>query len=243
MKVQLEHVPASTLDSLKSMLAQGGPGRGAVLHRPSLRWLGIMGGISAAAGLLGIVVTASMMNDPNIKAWVSMIAGAITILFLLYAFAAARDHVLRRRHGLGAFILVTPCNLVRCWGGHLPIEFFRLKEATEYKTTQEYDEKQRYKGRRFRFLFGKQAVDFVVADPKEIAALDEVAEWAKAKGRGESLPDVPGAQLPDLMPAAPEAQESGLVRGLLDPRSEFWLLMGALLIVGVLVAIIASRRR
>ncbi len=202
-----------------------------------------MGGISAAAGALGITITASLANDPNMKPWVPAISGAITLLFLLYAFAAARDHLLRRRHGLGAFILATPTNLVRCWGGHLPLEFFRLKDATEYKTSQEYDEKQRHKGRRFRFSFGKQGVDFLVSDPKEIAALDEVADWARAKGRGEALPDVPGAQLPDLVPAAPEAHENWLLRGLLDPRSEFWLLMGALLIAGVLVAIVASRRR
>lgn len=242
MKVHLDHVPESTSELFKKALAQGGPGRGAVFHRPSLRWMGIMGGISSVMGILGVLITFSMAHDPQFKPWVPLLAGLITSLFLLYAFVVGRDVLMRRSHGLGAFILVTPTNVVRCWGGHWPLEFFRLKDATEYKTTQEYDEKQRHKGRRFRFVFGKHVVDFLVTQPQEIAALDEVAEWARAKGRGEALPDVPGAQLPDLMPAAPEAQENGLLRGVLDPRSEFWLLMGALLILGAIVAIIASRR-
>lgn len=242
MKVHAAQVPRSTLDTLRQILIQGGPGRGAVLHRPSLRWQTIMGAIAAALGILGIFIATSMAGDPHLRPWGPVISGGLTALFLLYAVASLRDHLLRHREGLGAFILVTPINVVRCWGAHWPLEFHRLKEATEFKTVQEYDGKQNYKGRRYRFAFGKQVVDFLVTDPQAVNDLDEVTELAKAKGRGEALPDFPGAQIPDLVPNGPESQEGILMRTFLNPRSEFWLLMGALLCGALIIAIVASRR-
>ena len=241
MKVHFDQVPRSTLDILRQILIQGGPGPGAVLHRPSLRWQTILGAIAAVLGVFGIFLAASMAEDPRLQPWGPVISGGLSALFLLYAMAALRDHLLRRREGLDAFVLVTPTNVVRCWGAHWHLEFHRLKDATEFKTVQEYDEKQNHKGRRFRFGFGKQVVDFLVADPQVVSDLDEVTELAKAQGRGEALPDLPGAKIPDLMPPGPESQEGFLMRIFLNPRSEFWLVMAALLCVALIIAIMASR--
>lgn len=241
MKVAFEHLPSSTLESLRQMLSKGGPGRGALLHRPSLRWQTILGWIAAAVGAVGISIAVSMAGDERMRPWGPVISGGVSGLFLLYAIAALRDRFLRRRHGLDAFILVTPTNVVRCWGAHQPLEFHRLKDATAFKTFQEYDQKQRYKGRKFRFAFNKQVVEFLVSDPKRVSDLDEVVELGRAKGRGEPVADFPGARIPDLMPAAPETQQGFLMQVFMNPRSEFWMAVGALVCLGILIGIIASR--
>ena len=242
MKVHIDQLPVSTLETLRQSLTKGGPGRGAVLHRPSVRWQVVMGSFTLALGVLGITITISMAADPRMQPWGPVVSGGLSGLFLLYAAAALRDHLLRRRQGLDAFILITPTNLVRCWGAHLPLEFHRVKDATEYKTFQEYDQKQNHKGRRYRFAFGKQVVDFLVSDPRVVSEMDEVAELARTKGKGETLPDLPGTRIPDLMPTGPAAEEGFLMRTFLNPRSEFWLATGALLCLATIIAIVASRR-
>ena len=242
MKVRFDQVPRSTLDTLRHLVIQGGPGRGAVLHRPSFQWQTTLGIVALALGALGIWITQSMLTDQHVPPWAPPVCGGVSALFLLFGIASIRDHFLRRREGLDAFILVTPINVVRCWGAHWPLEFHRLKDATEYKTVQEYDEKQNHKGRRFRFAFGKQVVDFLVSDPQVVSSLDEVTELAKAKGKGEALPDLPGVGIPDLMPPGPETEDGVFMRIFLNPRSEFWLFVGAMVCLALIIGVIASRR-
>ncbi len=242
MLVATENLPSTTLDHFRSLLAKDRPRGGVALYRPSFRWQTILEWVALALAVLGFVITAAAASDPGTPRWVTLTGGGVSALFLLYAIAAMRDHLLRRSQGLDAFILVTPSHLVRCWGAHMPLELHRLGDATDFKSFQDYDQKQRYKGRKFRFVFHKEVVEFLVSDPACVAEVDEMVNLARAKGRGERLPDFPTAGLSELIPTLPQTHQGILMRAFMNPRSEFWAAVGALVCVAILVGIIASRR-
>ncbi len=167
----------------------------------------------------------------------------MSLLGLTYGLVALAEFVRSRRAELQPFLLVTPGNLVECRGSRRPLAVHRLADATEFHKVEQYN-RTRWTGMAYQFVFGgtKESAHIVLKDRQQIAALDEVLSLARAKGRGEQLPDWPGAHEPDLQIPQPEsAPQKTFLDQVLDPASPLWVAVGAALIVAVIVIFTIGR--
>lgn len=237
MKRHASDLPPPALALLREAVAKGGLGPDTFFQRPHQRWL-IWAAILTLLGAVAVTVgiwAAGQANDTPLGG-VAVMAVA-DLLLLLYALAAWRDILFRRREGLDAFVLVTPAHILRCWGPHLPLDLYRLAQATSFKHVHEYDQRQNYQGRKFTFTFEDQGhIDVLVPREEDAQRLDYVLDLARAKGRGERVPLPPGSDAFDFHSPGPDP--TGMAGHLLNPRSEFWIATGAILCIGCIVAVV-----
>jgi hypothetical protein len=245
MQVCLQNLPAEARERLAAAQRQGGFGRGSFFLSRPRRWLVWMGLIALAVGglCLAVIVSMLMAGDPALKRWDGLILAVLALLGLAYGLVALAEFVRARRAELQPFLLVTPANLVECRGSHRPLAAHRLADATEFHKVEQYNRTQ-WTGMAYGFVFGqtKESAHFALKDRQQIAALDEVLSLAQAKGKGQPLPDWPGAREPELqIPASESAPRKNLWDPLFDPASPFWVLTAVVVIVAGIAICIVTR--
>ncbi|MGO8703429.1 MAG: hypothetical protein ACLQVA_06390 [Candidatus Brocadiia bacterium] len=243
MQVWHQHLPAEVCERLASAQRQGGFGRGSFFLSRSRRWPFWMGLIVLAVAGVCLAMAVSMRHDPTLSQWwYCLIPAALGLLGVTYGLVALAEFVRSRRAELQPFLLVTPGNLVECRGSHRPLAVHRLVDATEFHKVEQFN-RTRWTGIAYDFVFGgtKESARIVLKDRQQIAALDEVLSLAQAKGRGQPLPDWPGAREPDLQIPAPDSPpRKSFLDQVLDPASPLWIAVAALLLA-VLVLLIFTR--
>ena len=243
MQVCHRHLPAEARERLAAAQRQGGFGRGSFFITRPRRWLVWMGLIALAVGglCLAVIVSMVMAGDPALKHWDGLIPAVLALLGLTYGFVALAEFVRARRAELQPFLLVTPANLVECRGSHRPLAVHRLADATEFHKVEQYHRTQ-WTGMAYGFVFGqtRESAHFVLKDRQQIAALDEVLSLAQAKGKGQPLPDWPGACEPELqIPASESAPRKNFLDQFLDPASPFWVATAvAAIVAGIAICIV-----
>jgi len=243
MQVCHQHLPAEAYERLAAAQRQGGFGRGSFFLSRLRRWPLWMGLIVLAVAGVCLAMAVSMRHDPTLSRWwYCLIPAALGLLGVTYGLVALAEFFRSRRGELKPFLLVTPGNLVECRGSHRPLAVHRLADATEFHKVEQFNRAQ-WTGMSYSFVFGgtKESAQFVLKDRQQIAALDEVLSLAQAKGRGQPLPDWPGAREPDLQIPAPETPpRKNFLDQVLDPASPLWIAVAALLLA-VLILLIFTR--
>jgi hypothetical protein len=243
MQVCHRRLPAEVCERLAAAQRQGGFGRGSFFISRSRRWLVWMGLIALAVGGLCLAVIVSMLTfgDPTLNRWYSLIPGALALLGLTYGLVALAEFVRARRAELRPFLLITPGNLVECRGSHRSLAVHRLADATEFHKVEQYNRTQ-WTGLAYSFVFGqtRESAHFVLKDRQQIAALDEALSLAQAKGKGQPLPDWPGAREPELqIPASESAPRKNFPDQFFDPASPFWIVTAvAAVVAGIAICIV-----
>lgn len=237
MRVRLQELPADRASALKALVRAGDPGGGLFLQARSRRWLALMGLLSLG---LGLASAWSLRTGP--PPWSRPADAAlpwIGLLGLAYGPLALVEYLRVHSGDLRPFLLLTPFNLVRGWGGHRPLELFRLTEARTFQRAEEYHGTT-WVGQGYTFEFdGGDRIHFTLRRKADIEAANRVLALARAAGQGEPLPDLPGCRLGDLGPGYRQpTPKPGPLEKLLDPASETWLaVLGVLLLAFIPYAI------
>jgi hypothetical protein len=234
MLVRVQDLPGDVSARLERIIQDKGLGEGAVflpLRRVWLLWVGLCALAAGAVAAWGLVSGAAGTGLWRLRlpAWAGLTG-------LVYGTVALVDYL----RGLAAkwkpFILVTPLNLIRCLGSHHPLEMYRLPEASQFNQEEEY-EGATWQGQTFHFMFeGGHKVRFMLHSRKDIAAVTHTLQSARKAARGERLPDGPLRDAGDLCPGHLQAlQGNGRIGEFLDPSSKSWLVVLALLVMGMLL--------
>jgi hypothetical protein len=245
MYTRFADMPMHIRERLLLAQRQGGFGQGSFFlkrGRPWLLWMGLVA--SGVGGLCAAVCFSMQESERHAMGWAFFIPAALALIGLFYGVIALVEFFRTLKADLKPFILVTPTNIVQCKGSHQPLAIFRLAEATAFNQTNAYNREQ-WKGMDYIFSFGpKERIAFLLRRKEDMAVLDETLALARAKGKGETLPNLAGARESDLktdsMPAAPGR---AVMEQLAAPASEFWIIVAALALIGVIVAIAAGSRR
>ncbi|HEX9009554.1 MAG TPA: hypothetical protein VF804_04245 [Holophagaceae bacterium] len=237
MRVHFRDLPAERASALKGLVLASGRDQGAWSRIEPRLWLAVMGLLGLGAGL----VSAWSLRT-GAPAWPRPADAALPwvgLLGLAYGPLALAEYLRTLQADLRPFLLLTPFNLVRSRGSHRPLEMYRLSEACGFQRIEEY-RGSAWAGQGYAFEFdGGDKVHFTLHRRGDIEAADHVLALARAAGRGEPLPDLPGCRLGDLGPGYRRpTPEPGTLERLLDPASETWLMvLGILLIAFVPYAI------
>lgn len=234
MRVRIQDLPRDRERALLELAAA--PPEGVFLLRRPQRWLGILGILTLACGLVcaGILAQGFHGWDRPLDACVPWVG----LLGLVYGPLALVEGIRYLASPLGAFILVTPFDLVRSRGGQRPLEVHPLGQARSFQRVEEYSG-SRPAGLGYRFEFDSgEVVKFTLRRKEDLAQADNVLALARMAGRGEPLLDLPGCRLGSFVAGGiPAAPEPGLLERLADPASRPWLaLLGVLIIAFILYA-------
>lgn len=244
MRVPFNHLPREVQEQLARIWDQRGAGAGAYFQPKSHRWMGWVGLVCVLACPLAAAIALEVLRDPHVPFKAVVLAPALIALMTgTYGPLALWEWVRLLKARPGRFLLISPTNFVECRGPGRPVVLYRLNQVTRFQKTQTYDSNQKWAGLAYAFTFEDGATPTVTLKAQsEIEVLDAVLAWAAAKGRGEALPDLPGARLPDLCPAGLPPSRPGALEQLADPQSEAWLggwgfLVLALVLIWILTAV------
>lgn len=194
------------------------------------RWLGVLGVLTLGCGLAAAWCLGSGFAgwDRPWDAWLPWIG----LLGLGYGLVALVEYARVLAGSVRPCLLLTPFDLVRCAGAHRPLDVHRLAHAKAFHRTEEYSGRA-WTGLGYTFTFDSgEKVHFSLRRKEDIEAADRVLALAQLAGRGEPLPDLPGCRLGSLDPGAfLPVPMPGFLAKVLDPASEFWLLVLGVLIL------------
>jgi len=240
MRVRLQDLPGDAAARLERIIQNRGLGEEAVflpLRRVWLLWAGLAALAAGAVAAWGLVTGAAGTGLWSLRppAWAGLTG-------LVYGTVALVDYLRILAAEWKPFILVTPLNLIRCLGSHHPLEMYRLSEASQFDQVEEYHGAA-WQGQTFRFTFdGGHKVRFMLRRREDIAAVNRTLQWARRAARGERLPDGPVRAAGDLRPGHLQAlRGSGRIEAFLDPSSESWAVVLALLVLGMLAWAVLNR--
>jgi hypothetical protein len=224
---------------LRRRLAEisGRQGTGGPCYFQSLRRPGWLPRFLAAGGLLtlgGAVPLGLAWQDvPKTPLVWALIATGAWLLLATWTVVIVAEMVRTSRSDIQPFLLVTPKVLLRSDYAHGSLEARRLRDATDFTSTDTYTgDKQTYAGRVYTFLFPGASVRFAVATAEGRAVLEEVLAAARA-GQGDD------ADLELLPPAGGRPTPPGL-RAFTRPTGEFWITLLACSFLFALVGMVAK---
>lgn len=161
---------------------------------------------------------------------VAAVLGALSLLWSVVLFA----EVFRGAASpIKPFFLLTPRVLFRCDYRHGHLEAYKLADATDFSSTQTYDEKQNYKGLQYVFKFPGATVVHTAKD--DIGVLEQVLAQARA-----GAADLGPCGL-DLIPSTAGTLKGSGWRAFTDPFGEFWMgALGLLILAGIAGIVLAA---
>ncbi|MGA2080454.1 MAG: hypothetical protein ABSH53_07575 [Holophaga sp.] len=232
MRVRARDLPPEATARLQRVLWSEAAGEGILLVRVKRVWLGWVGLVLTGAGVLSAWTLIRGTYAPG-RAWDAALPWA-GLVFLVYGAVALVEFLRVVCARTKPFLLLTPFNLVRCQGGWRPLEMFRLPEAGALERGEQV-EGTTWQGRVFVFRFdGGAKVRFTLGHREQVAATERILELARMAGRGQRLPDCLGREVGELRPPyLRDLPRTPFLAAFLDPTSETWLALLAVLLIGM----------
>jgi hypothetical protein len=226
----------STLDrSLRQQLVAVGEdgnlgGESCCFYRKrTLRALVMCALVGTLLTALGSLVVLILQNQMHV-AMMSLALG-LTGLAALWTLLLFVESIRVAGSRIKPFILVTPRVVLEAGGDHDYLTGYRLRDATDYQAVDNYSGAN-FRDRLFTFKFATGSWSMKLKDADTIRRLEQVLAQARSGA-------VAGDAGIHLLPSEPGLVR-GTVRAFTNPFGEGWLGVGAVLLIGVVIAFFGS---